>query len=48
MQWLEMERLLTPWSFFSICTYGLSGRQFSQTEGKSVVSHPDLLRSCLI
>lgn len=27
---------------------GFSGRQFSQTEGKSVVSHPDRLRSCLI
>ena len=37
-----------PWSSFIICTYGLLGRQFSQTEGKSVVSQPDLLRSCLI
>ena len=37
-----------PWSSFSICTYGFSGRQCSQTEGKSVVSHPDRFRSCLI
>lgn len=38
----------SPWSCLIICTKGLSGRQFSQTEGKSVVSHPERLRSCLI
>jgi len=27
--------------------YGLSGRQFEQTEGKSEDSHPDLLISAL-
>jgi hypothetical protein len=37
-----------PWSSFNICTYGFSGRQFSQTEGKSVDSQPARLRSCLI
>jgi hypothetical protein len=37
-----------PWSSLIICTYGFSGRQFSQTDGKSVDSHPERFRSCLI
>lgn len=37
-----------PWSSLSILTNGFSGKQFSQTDGKSVVSHPDRFRSCLI
>jgi hypothetical protein len=40
--------LTAPWSSFNICTYGLSGRHFSHTDGKSVVSQPLRLRSCLI
>jgi hypothetical protein len=37
-----------PWSSFSIWTYGLSGRQDSHEDGKSVDSQPERLRSCLI
>jgi hypothetical protein len=38
----------SPASCLIICTNGLSGKQFSQTEGKSVVSHPERFKSCLI
>jgi hypothetical protein len=44
----SVSRLTAPWSSFNICTYGLSGKHFSQTDGKSVVSHPLRFRSCLI
>lgn len=37
-----------PMSSRIIWTKGFSGRQFSQTEGKSVVSQPERLRSCFI